>query len=259
MLMPVIGWKSLWAKRGVKVIVIGLGPLLALGGVGVFGYYYFWPEPAPKPPPPVQTATTQAVRDYLASEDFRRLPIDQRIEWLDQQRQAVANMTPEDRRSLWRDTDEQTRRRIAENIGEVMEERMNRDVATYHSLPPSEREAFLDKKIDEMQPFRGRGGFGMGGGPGMDGGPRGDRGPRPEGQAGPGGQGRRPEGFRGGPGGPGGGPPQGVRGRGGGAGGPGGRMARMPADRRAEFSVYRRALAKRMAERGLAPPGPPSR
>ncbi len=246
MLMPVVDWKNLWAKRATRIIVVSLGLLVSLSGVGVAGYY-LWPEPAPKPPPPVGTATTQESRDYLASNDFRRLPLDQRVKWLDDQRKTVTNMSPEDRRNLWQNTDEQTRHKIGENMRATMEERFARDVSTFNSLPPSERDKFLDKKIDEMQQSRGggfgMGGFGMGGGP-----PRGDRGPRPDGP------GPRPDGFRGPPGGPGGGPPRGFQGRGGG-GGPGGRMARMPADQRAEFSVYRRAMAKRMAERGLAAPG----
>jgi len=250
MLMPVVEWKNLWAKRATRIIVVSLGLLVSLSGVGVAGYY-LWPEPAPKPPPPVGTATTQESRDYLASNDFRRLPLDQRVKWLDDQRKTVTNMSPEDRRNLWQNTDEQTRHKIGENMRATMEERFARDVSTFNSLPPSERDKFLDKKIDEMQQSRGggfgMGGFGMGGGP-----PRGDRGPRPDGP--PGGPGPRPDGFRGPPGGPGGGPPRGFQGRGGG-GGPGGRMARMPADQRAEFSVYRRAMAKRMAERGLAAPG----
>ena len=246
MLIPAIDWQALWAKRSFKATVIGMAVVVVAGGAGAAGYA-LWPEPAPKPPPPAETATTQESRDYLASDDFKKLPLDQRSEWMDQQWQKVAEMDEEDRRKLFENTDEKTRDRIRDNMRKMFTERMNRDVTTYHSLPASEREKFLDERIDEME-SRFRRGRGMGRGP------RGDRPPRREGQARSGDRGRGPEASRGdrgrGPGGP--------RGRRGG-GGPGGRMARMPADKRAEFTVYRKALMKRRMERGMGPPGPPRR
>ncbi|MBN1344746.1 MAG: hypothetical protein JXQ73_18785 [Phycisphaerae bacterium] len=238
MLIPALNWKSLWKKRGFRAAVVGLSSLFVLSGVGTAGYY-LWPEPAPKPPPPVQTATTQEARQYLASEDFSRLPIEQRIEWMDQARKKMDQMGEEERRKVWENTDEKTREKIGENMREMFRARMDHDVKTFITLPESEREAFLDKKIDEMQQFRGRGGP-----PGMGRGPRGDRGGRPpdgEARGGSGDRGQRPEGARGG-----------DRGRRRGGGGPGSWMARMPADKRAEFNVYRKAMGKRMAERGIS-------
>ncbi len=252
MLIPAVDWKALWGKRAFRTAVIGLCSAFALSGVGVAGYY-LWPEPAPEPPPPAETATTQEAREYMASDDFNRLPLDQRSEWAGQTMRRVAQMDDAARRDLWESTGEETRDRIRENMRQMMTERWNRDVETYHSLPASEREAFIDKKIDEMR-SRGRGGWGMGRGP------RGDRPPRREGQARSNDRGRRAEASRGGPGdrdrrsgdrGRGSGRYRGRRG----GGGPGGRLARMPADKRGEYLVYRKAMAKRLAERGLGPPG----
>ncbi len=249
MLLPTIDWKALRDKRGFKVALIALCVLVVLGGAGVAGYY-LWPEPAPKPPPPVATATTQEAREFLASEDFSRLPLDQRMEWMDQARQKMDEMDEEERRKLFESVDENTRHQIGENMRKMMMERMTRDVETYYSLPEAEREAFLDKKIDEMEQFRGR--RGPRGGPGGPG-PRGDRPPRGrEGQARSGERDRQRGPGRGGPGGP-----RGPRRR---PGGPDGPFARMPADKRAEFMLYRKAMAKRRAERGLGgPPGGPPR
>ncbi len=250
MLLPAIDWRELWGKRGFKATVIGLSAVCALAGVGVAGYY-LWPEPAPKPPPPVETATTQEAREYLASDDFKQQPLDQRIEWMGQAWERMSKMDEEERRRLWENMDEQTRDQIRDNMRGMMMERMERNVQTYHSLPASEREEFLDKQIDEMRERWGRGGRGMGRGR------RGDRPRRPEGQARSGDRGRRPEGAEG---------QRGDRGpRRGGfrgrrtPGGPGGRLARMPADKRAQWLVYRKAMAKRMAERGMGPPGRPGR
>ena len=250
MLLPAIDWKELWDKRAFKATVIGLSTVCGLSGVGVAGYH-LWPEPAPKPPPPVETTTTQEAREFLASDDFKRQPLDKRIEWMDQARERMAQMDEEERRDLWRNMDEQTRRQIGENMRGMMMERMNRDVKTYHSLPASQREKFLDEQIDEMGQRWGRGGRGMGRSP------RGNRPRGREGQARSGDRGRRPEGAQGRTG------DQGRR-RGGfrgrrTPGGPGGHLARMPADKRAQWLVYRKAMAKRMAERGMGRTGHPGR
>jgi len=236
MLMPVVNLRELWKRRGLRTAGIGLAVVLAVGGMGAAGYY-LWPQRAPAPPPPAETASEEEARDYLAGDDFRRLPVDRRLEWVGKRMASMAEKDPEERRKAWESMDEETRRRIHENMREMMTERMNRDVETYHSLPPSEREKFLDERIDEMERRRPRGGRmrdggGRGGPP-----PGGGRGPGPSGE-----QGRRPEGRRG--------PPP---------GGPMGHMARMPADKRAEFMAYGKAMMKRRMERGLGPPGPPGR
>jgi len=235
MLIPVVNWESLRSERGFKAGAIALVVVIVIGGAGMAGYY-LWPEAAPKPPPPIETATTQEARDYLASEDFKRLPADQRNEWMDQHRQRMSQMDEEERRKLFDSMDDDTHRRIRDNMRQVREERMSRDIETYHSLPESQREQFLDEKIDEMQSRR-RGGGRMGRGPRGGPPPDGNRGGRNAGRDR--GRGRAGQG-----------PPRGSR-------RPGDRMLRMPADKRAEFTVFRKAMAKRMAERGISPPGPP--
>ncbi len=247
MLLPTIDWKELWGRRGFKGAVVALCAIVGLGGAGTAGYF-LWPEPAPKPPPP-PTATTQQARDYLASEDWNRLPLEQRTEWLEQRMRSMAGMEPEQRRAIMENMDEETRRRIGRNIRETMRQRMIQEVETFHRLPKDERVAFLDKKIDEMEargwgpPGRGRGPRGRGGPPGP---PRGR-----DGQARSGGERRGPD-RRGG----------GDRAsrqrrfhsREGGAG-PGSWRSRIPADKRAEFESFRRAMQQRRTERGLSSRG----
>ncbi len=250
MLLPTIDWKKGWVDRRFRVALIGLGVVFVLGGLGVGGYYLL-PAPTPQPPPP-PTATTQEAREYLASDDFERLPVQERVAWLDERRKSMETMSPEQRREVWESMDEMTRRRVGETMREAMRERMIKDVETYHSLPPEEREKFLDQKIDERE-SRGWGRRGMG----PPRGPRGDRrgGPPPS----------RAGRDRGGDRGP---RASGSRERSGGrrpgenrfhsrrsGGGPGSRRFHIPADKRAEFMAYRKAMMARRIERGMGSPG----
>ena len=226
MLTYVIGWHELWDRRGLRIAMMGLGALLVLSGVGAGGYY-LRAEPAPKPPPPARTASVEEAQGYVASDDFERLPMDDRIAWVDQRMQRMAEMDDDEFRQSWETMDEQTRRRIRENLMPVMQARMKRDVDGYHELPESERDAFLDERIDDMERFRKRGRR-------MLGGPPGQGSPSPPGQA-PG-----PGNGRGGP------------------GRMGGRMmanmAKLPADRRAKMMSFMKAMARRRTERGMPPP-----
>ncbi len=239
-------------RRGVKIAAIGLGLVAGLGGLGAAAYY-LRRERVPTPPP-AATATDEEALSFVASEGFGKLPVDERIAWLEQRRETMAEKGGDGIRKLVEGADEQTRRRLFENMHAVMQERMNREVDAFHKLPPAERTAFLDKKIDEMEKRRG-----MAGGPGGPGGPEG---PPPSGrrsEPGSPGPGGGPSGSVGSGSGSPGLPGQGGRG-GPPPGGPGqmmARMARMPADRRAKNEAYMRAMGKRMAERGIRPPGPP--
>lgn len=252
MSLPTMDWKKQWGDRRFRTTVIALAVVLGLSGIGVGGYY-LWPEPAPAPPPP-PTATTQEAREYLAGDDFERLPVEQRVAWLDERRKGMEDMSPEQRRELFESMDESTRRRIGETMREAMRVRITKQVETYHSLPPEERKAFLDERIDEMEArgWRGRG-FGPPRGPSGNRG--GDRGPRPDRANAARGGNRSPQA---------GGSRDRSRDRRDwqsrfhsrrGGGGPGSRRFNIPADKRAEFRAYRKAMIARRIERGMGSPG----
>ncbi len=223
MLRPMIDWQALWKRRGLRSAILSLGAVLVLSAVGAGGYV-LWPEPSPPPPPPAASTTTAEAQAFVGSDDFEKLPMDRKITWVEERMQKMTEMDPEEFRKSWEDMDEQTRRRIHENLMPVMEARMQREVDAYHRLPASEREAYLDKLIDQMERFRPRG-------PRMGDGPPGPGAPPP---------------------------PGGPSGRGDRRGGPGrmmARMAKMPADRRARINTFMKTMAKRRAERGMGPPG----
>ncbi len=240
MLLPVINWREWKGKRVAKVVLIGLVGVAGLVGIGTAGYY-LWPEPKPKPPPPIDTATPTENAEYAASDDFKRLPMKQRLAWLDTQMKMIDRMGDDEFRENWEKIDESTRARIRENMDEVMHERGRRQINEYHKLPTSEREAYLDERLDEMNRWgrrtrimfgsRGRGGRGPRGGHRGD---RAEAGRRdgaghPEGQAnrrrrGPGGERFREGAHR--------------------------FMVEQSPDRRAKTVAYFSAMARRRAERG---------
>jgi hypothetical protein len=150
MLLPVIDWKELMEKKGARIALVCIAAVASLGGVAVGGYY-LWPGPTPKPPPPVASSTMGQTIDYAASTDFERLPMNQRLAWIDGQAKKLAQMDDDDFARTWRETDEATRDKIANNLRTVMRERTRRDVDQFFTLPKEQREAFLDKRLDEMK------------------------------------------------------------------------------------------------------------
>jgi len=155
MLIPVIEWNKVFSKRGGKIAVISLGVVLGLGGVGA-GAYYLWPEPAPKPPPPIDASTPDENADYAASEDFSRLPMKKRLDWVERQMAKSTEMDDDEFVKFWRDMDREKRERIQDNMRDVMRERTKRDVNEFHTLPRDQRKAFIDHRIDEMEEWQGK-------------------------------------------------------------------------------------------------------
>jgi len=150
MLLPVIDWKELWSKPGFRTTLIGVALVFVLGGIGVAGYRY-WPEPAPKPPPTAPDTPIAQTMDYASSQDFNRLPMEKRVAWIESQMQRLGQMDDEEFAAAWRNMDKATRDRIQNNMREVVRVRMNRHIDEYFTKPKTEREAYLDQRIDEMK------------------------------------------------------------------------------------------------------------
>jgi hypothetical protein len=155
MLLPMIDWKKTLTGRGAKVALISVGVVVGLSGIGMAGYH-LWPEPAPEPPPPVETATPDDNVEYAASEDFNRLPMADRLAWIEEQSAHVDDVDDDEFANAWKDLDEATRDQIRKNMRPVMRERVKRQVNEYHRLPPDQREAYLDQRIDEEQAWRSK-------------------------------------------------------------------------------------------------------
>ncbi len=152
MLMPVIDIKKFVATKAGKATVVSLAVLVLAGGAGATAYY-LWPEPAPKPPPPPESSHRENV-DYMASDDFDRLPMDQRLAYFERRMKRVEAMSEEEFFELWRNTDPASRARIRNNLERVMRERINRHSRDYFKMGKKEREAYLDERIEEMERWK---------------------------------------------------------------------------------------------------------
>lgn len=147
-----IDLKKIVATKAGKAAVISLSVLVVASGAGGAAYY-LWPEPAPKPPPPPDSTHQENV-DYMASNDFRRLPMDQRIAYIERRMKQVESMSDEEFFELWRNTDPASRHRIRDNLEQVMQARVNHHAKHYFKLGKKEREAYLDERIEEMELWR---------------------------------------------------------------------------------------------------------
>jgi hypothetical protein len=159
------------------------------------------------------------------------------------------------------DLTDQQRHELHENVHQVMEAQMNERLDEYFKAPASDRQAILDRQLDEMQAHMremqqryGQSGRPNRGDDRRQNGP-GDAGPAATGTGGPN--------VAGGPNGAGGGPGQGWHDR---HHGPSTRQERKlhseshDPDQRAQMMAYRTALRKRAQERGIQMPfgmGPP--
>jgi hypothetical protein len=149
MLLPVIEWKTFLGKRGLKVTVICLAAVLCLGGIGVAGYR-LWPKPVPEPPP-VDTATADENADYAASDSFGRLPVDRQLEWVESLMDKAEEMDDDTFVDAWKDVDLDKIDRIRRNMRPVVRERIKRHAQVYHKLSSSDRKAFIDERVDELE------------------------------------------------------------------------------------------------------------
>lgn len=150
MLLPVVDWKQLLEKRGVKAIIMCAAGVVLAASAGALGYY-LWPEPAPKPPPPVATSTIGENADYVASDDFNRLPIEKRLGWVESQISKTLAMDDDEFARTWHSMDKEKRERILRNLDAVARARLKKQVREYSKLAPADRKAYLDERLDEFE------------------------------------------------------------------------------------------------------------
>ncbi len=149
MLLPVLKWEVLRQGRGLKVLLISFGGVIALAGAGAVTYC-LWPDPPPKPPP-APTASIDKHGDYVASGDFNRLPLKQRVDWVEGEMHRAVEMNDDEFVTYWKEMDEAKRDRIRRNLSVVMREIAKRQVTEYFKLSPEERADYIDDRIDEEE------------------------------------------------------------------------------------------------------------
>jgi hypothetical protein len=198
-----------------KYIVAGCIGVLGVLGLGVWVFRNV-PVSAPDP----KTSDPKQVASYLASDSFGKLKNEKKIQYMEQLHRRSDFAGPP--RGLSQAQEE----KIRQNIGPVFRQRMEKEMEEFSKMTPEQQTAFLDKRIDQMEAFRKKGG---------------PAGPPPPGAGGP------PPG--GGPGGRPGGPPSRDMMR--------NMISNTSPKQRAIMTKFMDSMRKRMKERGIKDPGPP--
>ncbi len=202
-------------------IVMTAATAAILGGAGALIAWGPWAAPAAPDP---NEQSPQEIVEYMASREFGRLPAEARSQYM-QQARDVRRRQGDPGRAHRAELSDSQRRQLRENMRSTMRAHMEQRLDEYFGLPPEERTAYLDRMIDRMQQHRERPDRPR---------PDADRSGRSEG-----GDGDRRQGRRRGP------TPERLKRR----------LEHSTPEMRAKFVEFRKALRKRMEERGIEPGG----
>jgi hypothetical protein len=127
------------------LVAIALVAVICLLAVG----FLYRSRPAPAPPD-AEKAPPKDVVAYLASDDFAKLPEAKRSEYFE----ALMKLPPERRAEglkMMEGLTDAQQEKVMKNVGSIFHSRLAKEAAEYRALKPGEREAYLDRKIDEME------------------------------------------------------------------------------------------------------------
>jgi hypothetical protein len=146
-------------RTGRIAIAGGLGALLVTG----LACGLWWPRsgsggdpgaelPAAPPASKAKPQTPQQIAAYVGSKDFAALGLDQRVAYLDSLNKTDPNVV----RSVMESdaVSKEQQDLVRKNVGEVFRQRTAQHVEAYTALPPEQRQAYLDKVIDELEARR---------------------------------------------------------------------------------------------------------
>ncbi len=133
-----------------KVIYgIGIGTIAA-AAAAVTAWVWLGASP---PPPDPKSATVQEKAEYLASDRFGDLEVEEKREYLEQLRQET-EIQNQPRPLLMPDLTDEQRDQIIINAMPVISQWVNDRWAEYEALSPAEQQARLDKIVDRIEEFR---------------------------------------------------------------------------------------------------------
>jgi len=120
--------------------------LVVLAGSAVAAWWYFVPPRLPEP----KHQSADEVVNFVASEDFRKLPEPRRQEYIRKVRKAYPGFSLMQKANMRSLTEEQ-RHRFHRNFHESRQREMNNRIEKYFKLPVEQRTAYMDEMIDGMQ------------------------------------------------------------------------------------------------------------
>jgi len=135
-----------------KKVTYGIGIGVSVAAVLVVTVVAWLGDSLPKPPDP-QTATVQEKAEYLATDRFGDLEVDEKREYLEQLRQET-EVENQPRPLLMPDLTDAQRDQMIKNMMPVISQWVNERWAEYETLSPSEQQARLDQVIDRIEEYR---------------------------------------------------------------------------------------------------------
>ena len=134
------------------MILGGVGIVLLVAGVITAAVLYLNSKPTIPSKEEIQNQDPLATAQYIASEDFAKLPDDKKQEYLE-----AAMSDPNKRREMFALRDklsDSERQQLRRNMRSVGRQRMQKRIDEYFKLPPDKREGYLDNMIDRMEEMR---------------------------------------------------------------------------------------------------------
>lgn len=124
--------------------------VVVAGGVTAWAVWPGGPKSAPDP----TTMETDEVARYVASKDFGKLPVDQRMAFMEQAREATEAEGGSPMRRFFSGMEslsEEQQQRARENMRDVGRAYMDKRLREYSEASPEEKTRMLDEMIDRMQ------------------------------------------------------------------------------------------------------------
>ena len=124
-------------SRMIRLGVVA-GAMVILGAAALAAYKY-WPV---RPPDPAK-ASPEEIAKFMASDAFAKLPLEEKQKYMQRPRQGG--------REAYEKLSDDERAKLRQNMGQVFEQGMQKQMDEYFALPEDQRVAQLDRMIDAMQ------------------------------------------------------------------------------------------------------------
>lgn len=133
-----------------RIIVLGAAALLVAGGLAAWA---FWPSGPRQAPDPAAMETEQLAR-YIAGDAFGKLPVDQRVAFMERAREATEAEGGSPMRRFFAGMGSLTEEeldRARRNMREVGRAMMDKRLRAYGEADAEEKTRMLDEMIDRMR------------------------------------------------------------------------------------------------------------
>jgi len=144
---------ELWQEHWQRILAI-CAALVLCAGIGSAGYWWFavrW-----KPPPSIFDSPVNNVLGYLATPDFNKLPMRERLKYIQEFIGRFRGMSQQDSvmaAAFLAGVTGKVREQLTQNVRILAKDIMAEGAATYVNLPEAERGEFIDKWVVEWIKF----------------------------------------------------------------------------------------------------------